>query len=176
MLRSLHPFRGKGKPRTQEPSSQFPLAAPGIPSCATRRTLASGRRSRICARVTFSTGRCPVRLLTPCHPRVLARRERCVCPKLPHVFRRHRLRDAAIGTCFYHWRLGFNQSRLHHTYRTCGASPYIPSGLTAFPTCCFPLRLSASGRLGVLKGHLLSTLPSSEWNHHGRRSGAPSVQ
>src|SRR6266567_8642875 len=39
MLRSPHPFRSESKPVTQEPSSQFLLAAPGISSCATRRTL-----------------------------------------------------------------------------------------------------------------------------------------
>src|SRR5947209_3124014 len=44
-LRSPSSFRRKGEPLTQEPSSQFFLAAPGIPSCATRRTLTTFRRS-----------------------------------------------------------------------------------------------------------------------------------
>jgi hypothetical protein len=35
-----------GQLLTQEPSSQFLLAAPGIPSCAMRRTLSACRRSR----------------------------------------------------------------------------------------------------------------------------------
>jgi len=38
------------QPLTQEPPSQFFLAAPGIPSCATRRTLAPGRGSRVPSR------------------------------------------------------------------------------------------------------------------------------
>src|SRR5712691_9522414 len=79
-----------------------------------------------------------------------------------------------MSPCFDRWRLGFNQFRLSHAHRTCGTSPDIPSGLAAFPACCFPLHLSISGRLGVLEVTLLSTSPFSEWNHHVRRSGAPS--
>src|SRR6266566_6058568 len=59
MQRSPHPFRSESKPVTQEPSSQFLLAAPGISSRATRRTLSTFRRSRFCAYETCSVFRCP---------------------------------------------------------------------------------------------------------------------
>ena len=63
----LTPFRGESKPVTQELSSQFLLAAPGIPSCATRRTLSAGRRSRIYPYETLRTCRCPsVPYQAPC--------------------------------------------------------------------------------------------------------------
>jgi len=51
----------------------------------------------------------------------------------------------------HRWELGFNQSRFSLAYRTCGASRYIPSRSTAFPTCYFPLCVSTPGRLGVLE-------------------------
>ena len=73
------------------------------------------------------------------------------------VIRCRRFRDTAAGMGFYRWKLGFNQFRLHHARRTCGTSPYISSGLAAFPTCCFPLCLSTLGRLDVLGGISLST-------------------
>jgi hypothetical protein len=72
----------------------------------------------------------------------------------------------------HRWKLGFNQCRLHHADRTCGASRYIPSRLTAFPTCYFPLWVSPPGGLGVLGGHsvlnlllLWSDLVSAEVAH-----------
>jgi hypothetical protein len=65
MQRSPHPFRSESKPVTQEPSSSFLLAAPGISSCATRRTLAAGRRSRIDPRETYRACRYPFRSLEP---------------------------------------------------------------------------------------------------------------
>ena len=59
MLLFPQTFQCEGKPLTQEHSSLFFLAAPGIPSCATRRTLSTGRRSRFCAYETCSVFRCP---------------------------------------------------------------------------------------------------------------------
>jgi hypothetical protein len=54
------------------------------------------------------------------------------------------------------------ETHLHLAHRTCGASPYIPSGFTASLTCSFPLCLSAPGRSVVLKGHMLSTFCLSQ--------------
>src|SRR5579884_2238723 len=56
------------------------------------------------------------------------------------------------GRPLHRWKLGFNQCRLHHASRTCSASRYIPSRLAAFLPCCFPLWVSPSGRVGVLRG------------------------
>ena len=61
-----------GQLLTQEHASQFLLAAPGIPSCATRRTVSSCRRSRIDAHETCSACRCPFRSLEPARCRSLA--------------------------------------------------------------------------------------------------------
>src|SRR6266700_8209467 len=48
-----------GKPVTQEPPSLFFLIASGISQCATRRTLSTGRRSRVCTYETMSACRSP---------------------------------------------------------------------------------------------------------------------
>ena len=69
----------------------------------------------------------------------------------------------ATDACFRRWELGFNQFRLSlcHAHKTCGASQYISSCLTAFRICYFPPCLSTQGRSGVLGGHwLFSTCPS----------------
>jgi len=58
------------------------------------------------------------------------------------------------------WELEFNQFRLHHAYRTCGTSHYIPSCLTALLACYGPLYLSALGKPVVLEGYSLSTFYS----------------
>ncbi len=58
------------------------------------------------------------------------------------------------------WELEFNQFRLHHAYRTCGTSHYIPSCLTALLACYGPLYLSALGKPVVLEGYPLSTFYS----------------
>src|ERR1700694_5742470 len=63
-----------------------------------------------------------------------------------------------MGVHLLRWKLGFNQCRLHHADRTCGASRYIPSRLTAFPRCSFPLWVSPPGRPGVLGGHFALNL------------------
>ena len=68
-----------------------------------------------------------------------------------------------MGQRLDHWELGFNQFWLHLVHRTCGASRYIPSRLSAFPTCCFSLCVSTPGRLGVLEV-ILSTSSSSGRN------------
>ena len=76
------------------------------------------------------------------------------------------------------WKLGFNQCRLSlylfvrfPAHRTCGASPYIPSGLTASPKCYFPLCLSTLGYSGVLKS-ICSRLLAPSGLFAQRRSGA----
>ena len=61
-----------------------------------------------------------------------------------------------------HWKLGFNQFRFHHAYRTCGASQYIPSCLTAFPTCYFSLCVSTPGKSGVLEVLTLNLISLKE--------------
>jgi hypothetical protein len=83
-----------GKLLTQEPPSQFLLAAPGIPSCATWRTLASLRVSRVCASVTLSTGRCPS-VPSPRSLLVTRWREPCIRSDITDVFQRRRFRYAA---------------------------------------------------------------------------------
>jgi hypothetical protein len=83
-----------------------------------------------------------------------------------------RFRCAAAGVLLHRWKLGFNQCRLHLAYRTCGASSYTSSDLSAFPTCCFPLCLSTPGRLDVLRGSfalyllLLGSYPESAETAH----------
>jgi len=67
------------------------------------------------------------------------------------------------------WRLGFNQFRLHHARRTCGASLYIPSSLTALPPCSFPLWVSPLGRVVVLAKVLCSQPSASQRLSNERR-------
>ncbi len=60
----------------------------------------------------------------------------------------------------HRWKLGFNQCRFHHAHRTCGATSYTSSNVSAFPPCSCPPCLSTSGRAGVLKGSIaLNLLP-----------------
>src|SRR6266566_4751693 len=75
------------------------------------------------------------------------------------LLRCRRFKDAAAGTSFCRWSLGFNQSRLHLclAHKICSTSHYIPSCLAAFLPCYFPLRLSVPGRAGILEGDSLST-------------------
>ncbi len=63
----------------------------------------------------------------------------------------------ATDAPFRRWKRGFNQSRfsLSLAHKTCGASQYISSCLTAFLICYFPPCLSTQGRSGVLGGHWL---------------------
>lgn len=82
-----------------------------------------------------------------------------------------RCRYDATGGLVLRWKLGFSQCRFHHANRTCSASPYISSGLTAFPTCSCPLWVSPSGKLGVLEGFY--SRPSAPFGLSSeRRSGA----
>src|ERR1700693_2787098 len=71
-----------------------------------------------------------------------------------------------------HWKLGFSQCRFHLAYRTCNTSRYIPSRLTAFPTCCFSLCVSTPGKSGVLEGITLNLISLQE-KFAMHRNGAP---
>jgi hypothetical protein len=114
---------------------------------------------------TFSPFRCPVRFLELVHYKSLAT-ESVWSELVALVFRamqhctvlwHHRSRYATMDGLLHRWKLGFKQSSFHHADRTCGTSPYISSGLSAFSLCYFPLCLSTPGRVSVLTGHLLST-------------------
>ena len=71
----------------------------------------------------------------------------------------------------HRWELGFSQSRFNHVCRTCGASCYIPSHLSAFLTCYCPLWVSPLGKLGVLEGHCPQPSAPMEQSN-SRRNGA----
>src|SRR5712691_3748713 len=77
-----------------------------------------------------------------------------------------------MSQCLDHWKLGFSQFRFHLAYRTCGASQYIPSCLTAFSTCSFSLCVSTPGKSGVLEVLTLNLI--SLWEKFAKhRNGAP---
>src|SRR5579864_8601968 len=89
------------------------------------------------------------------------------------LLRCRRFRSAAADVVLRRWELEFNQSWFHHAYRTCGASHYIPSCLTALLACYGPLCLSALGKPVILEGYLPSTFysygvieTSAEAAHH----------
>lgn len=46
---------------------------------------------------------------------------------------RNRLKRAAVGVPLRHWQLGFKECTFHHAHRSCGASGYTLSPVTAFP-------------------------------------------
>src|SRR6266516_8040541 len=79
-----------------------------------------------------------------------------------------------MSQCLDHWKLGFSQFRFHHAYRTCGASQYIPSRLTAFPTCYFSLCVSTPGKSGVLEVLTLNLI--SLWEKFDKRRNGARVQ
>ena len=128
------------------------------------------RRSRFYLYETFSPFRCPVRFLQPVRYRSHAAESVHQCLQLwcfravQHctLLRQRRSRYATTDGLLHRWKLGFKQFSFHHADRTCGASPYISSGLSAFSLCYFPLCLSTPGRVSVLRGHLLSTFCSYE--------------
>src|SRR5215472_8423561 len=81
------------------------------------------------------------------------------------LVRCRRFKDAAAGSAFSRWELGFNQSRFGPAYKTCGTLHYILSRLAAFLPCYFPLWVSPPGWGGVLKGvFALNLLPL--WGYH----------
>jgi hypothetical protein len=117
------------------------------------------RRSRIYAYETFSAFRCPIHFLHPVLYRSLTVESvrQLHTPKLP-------LAVSSSQVCYDGCTLPplevgvqpIQASPLSFlgflARRTCGASPYIPSGLTALLPCCFPLCLSTPGRAVVLEG------------------------
>jgi hypothetical protein len=122
--------------------------------------VSSCRRSRFYLYETFSPFRCPVRFLEPVRYRSLA--PESVYRTIQHctVLWHRRFRYATADGLLHRWKLGLRQFSFHHADRTCGASPCISSGLSAFSLCYFPLCLSTPGRVSVLVGHLLSTFCS----------------
>ena len=114
-----------------------------------------GPQPSICVRTfslfTSSTCRCPFRFPSTSSLLVTHRRER-YAPAYPRcVFRCRRFRDAATGVGLHRWKLGFNQCWLHHAYRTCGTSLFIPSGTSAFRPCWFPLWVSPPSKAVSLR-------------------------
>ncbi len=104
---------------------------------------------------------------------VTSRRERCPYGTRVWTLREHRFRYAAMGPGFNRWRLEFNQSRLHHADRTCGASRSIPSRLTALLSCSFPSWVSPPSKTLSLRSTALNLTPF-QGESHERRSGAQS--
>src|SRR5258708_25496655 len=105
-------------------------------------SLAAFRRSRIDARQTYSAFRCPSSSPSTCPLQVARHREPLPVIRSNRLVWRCRFRCAATGVRYHRWRLGFNQSRLHPAHRTCGATPYTSSAVSAFPPSSFPPCLS----------------------------------
>ncbi len=130
------------------------------------------RRSRFYIHETLSPFRCPVRFLQPVRYGSLAAESVHQCLQL-WLFRavqhctllwQRRSRYATTDGLLHRWKLGFKQFSFHHADRTCSASPYISSGLSAFSLCYFSSCLSTPGKVSVLEGHLLSTFCSFRSN------------
>jgi hypothetical protein len=126
--------------------------------------LSSCRRSRLYAYSTFSVCRCPVRFLAS----VIADYSPS---RAFHVATLGRVRMVSpFQVCFGGSSVSPLETRIQPiqvsplslvrllAHRACGASRSIPSHLTAFPTCYFPLRVSPPGRLDALRGLALYLL------------------
>jgi hypothetical protein len=137
-----------GEPLTQKHSSQFLPAAPGIRQCATRRTLAPRRRSRVPVVLNvLARRRCPI------HPLACAR---CTSPIMRRVRTAKVYRHAHDGAASRRGRGECEVPPLEIGVRAMQLSPYR-TGLAgrhgtrlpvppAFPTGSCPLRLSPSGQ------------------------------
>ena len=91
---------------------------------------------------------------------VACRRERCSYHSSMYVISASSLQVGCDGRKTHRWKLGLNQFRLDHTHRTCGASHYPLSCLTASRPCYFPPWVSPPGRVGVLESRFaLNFLP-----------------
>ncbi len=133
---------------TQKQPSQFLPAAPGIRQCATRRTLASCRPSRVPVVLhVLARRRCPI------HPLEYAR---CTSPIMRRVRTANLYQHAHDGAAFRRGRGECEVPPLEIGVRAMQLSPYR-AGLAgphrtrlpmspAFPTCSCPLWLSPSGK------------------------------
>ena len=122
--------------------------------------LSSFRPSRVYVQETLSTCRCPFRFLPPFisgYSLSGAFRVATTAPLCRTVSSLQVCCDGCKMASLETWVQPIQASPCVQDLRN--RSAYIPSGLSAFLTCYFPLCLSTRGRSGVLRGISLHPLP-----------------